>query len=104
LALIDSRVDNEGLAALAQLSSLNFLRLEDTQDRGTLGDAGLKHLAAVPELQELKIRGQGFTDEALPYLKAMPKLRLVHDDGNWLSDRAIEELRQQKIFVMRTLW
>ena len=104
LALIDSRVDNEGLAALAHLSNLNFLRLEDTQDRGMLSDAGLKHLAAVPALQELKISGQGFTDEALPYLKAMPKLRLVHDHGNWLSDRAIEELRQQKIGVMRTLW
>jgi hypothetical protein len=34
----------------------------------------------------------------------MPKLRLVHDQGSWLSDRAIEELRQQKIFVMRYLW
>ena len=104
LALIDSRVDNEGLAALAHWSNLNVLRLEDTQDRGMLSDAGLKHLTAAPSLQELQIRGPGFTDEALPYLKAMPKLRLVHDHGSWLSDRAIEELRQQKIGVMRYLW
>ena len=90
-------MDNEGLAALAHLSDLsdpasgrNAAGLERwaTKDYGTWRQS--------PSLLN-EHSGQGFTDEALPYLKAMPKLRWVHDHGNWLSDRAIEELRQQRM-------
>ena len=101
LALVDVPVDNDGLAVLADLHGLRDLRLDATRQDCRMGDEGLRHLTALPQLAQLNMVGHGFTDGALTHLKAMPSLKHLYIPSSTLTDRAVEELREQGIGVMR---
>nr|MCU0982696.1 hypothetical protein [Pirellulaceae bacterium] len=59
---------------------------------------------ALPQLTQLNIVGHGFTDGALTHLKAMRSLTHLHIPSSMLTDRAVDELREQGIGVMRFRW
>jgi hypothetical protein len=104
LALVDVPVDNDGLSVLADLHGLRDLQLGATRQDCRMGDEGLRHLTALPQLTQLNIVGHGFTDGALTHLKAMRSLTHLHIPSSMLTDRAVDELREQGIGVMRFRW
>ncbi len=74
--------DNAGLADVAKLTSLTFLQLplyDHPNDKPTpldrLNEAGLKHLAALTNLEELHVFGNGINDAGLAHLKTLTKLK-----------------------------
>ena len=55
--------------------------------------AGLEHLSALHELEELMLVSCGFSDAGVKYLKALPKLRKLHLGKCDLSQEGENELK-----------
>ena len=58
------KLTDKGLASIARFKSVQVLSLINTQ----VTDAGLKHLADLPELKHLALYGAKLTDKAAPQL------------------------------------
>lgn len=74
LDLAGTRVTDAGLKQVAAMPNLARLHLERT----AITDAGLAQLGAMPELQYLDLYGTAVTDAGLAPLQAMPKLRRLY--------------------------
>ncbi len=70
--LRSGRITDELLARLAQLDFVTSVHLEGSR---FVSDAGLHHLARMPQLQRLNLTGCGFTDAGLTVLRQLPALR-----------------------------
>ena len=102
-SLAFSQEHSFGSAGLAALK--NFLALEYI-DCGTRPiDAGLKHLAQLPNLQRLRLRMGGIRGPGLAYLADIPRLeRLTLWGTTGLTDRHIRYLEGLTRLKSLTLW
>ena len=55
-------------------------------------DAGLAHLAALPQLRELWLDGNQITDAGLAHLAALPQLQKLFLDGTQITDAGLAHL------------
>jgi hypothetical protein len=67
------QVTDAVLARIAGLEHVTTLKLDGSKQ---LTDAGLRHLARMPQLRELDIGGTAITDAGLATLSALPELRI----------------------------
>lgn len=89
-----------GLAALKNFTALEYL---DCYTRPI--DAGLKHLAQLPNLQRLRLRMGGIRGPGLAYLAEMPRLeKLTLWGTTGLTDRHIRYLEGLTRLKSLTLW
>lgn len=68
-----TKITNEGLKIIGQLSNLTQLNLERTN----IGDEGLSHLSTLSQLGQLNVVGNKITDSGIKHLSALPKLEKV---------------------------
>jgi hypothetical protein len=90
---IDVRSDAvtvEELAQLQELSTLTWLRLEQTP----VTDEGVATLLGLRELEILNLPQAQFTDAALAQLKQLPKLELLQFGSPNVTDAGIAHIRQ----------
>ena len=79
------------LAQVAQIESVTTLALAGSRQ---LTDAGLRHLAHMPQLETLELTGVKLTDEGLEVLRHLPNLRRF--ELTWhrgISDKGASHLR-----------
>jgi hypothetical protein len=77
------------LARIADLEHVTTLRLDGSKQ---LTDAGLRHLARMPQLRELDVGGTGITDAGLAVLAALPELRVFAAWGTRTTDAGAAHL------------
>jgi hypothetical protein len=79
----NNQMDDEAMARLAELPHLTVLKLHGS-DR--LTDRGLRHLAALADLEDVELGGwkSPMTDAGFAALRGLPRLRRV---GSWWSRR-----------------
>lgn len=85
----NSRVTNDDLKVLQRLKKLTRVTLTDT----AIGDAGLLHLGAVENLQDLQIGGTQVTDDGLAHLQSLD-LRTLYLSDTAISDAGLLQLRE----------
>jgi hypothetical protein len=88
LNLCDTRIDDHGLAAIAQCRALRRLQLNGTP----ITDAGLVHLRGLSMLEELHLTGTRTTDAGLIHLKSLAHLRRLECNGTSISLAGIVRL------------
>lgn len=81
LTLHDSRVNDQGMAAIADCRSLIRLELNGSP----ITDAGLVHLSQLTVLEELSLTGTRTTDAGLLHLKPLARLRRLEFNGTAIS-------------------
>ncbi len=84
-------VTNEGLAVLARLSLLEELDLGGKY----ISDAGLVHLAKLPSLRYLMLYGENFSDAGLAHLKNIPSLQILNLAHLPITDEGLQHLSGQ---------
>ncbi len=98
LELHETRIDDHGLAALADCRSLRRLLLNGLP----ITDAGLVHLSGLTELEDLGLTGTRVTDAGLPQLRALRKLRRIAINGTGVSLTGVVSLfvqHQQRTLI-----
>ena len=98
LGLHETRVDDQGLAALADCRSLCRLLLNGL----AITDAGLVHLSGLTELKELGLTGTRVTDAGLPQLRSLRQLRRIAINGTGVSLAGVVSLfvqHQQRTLI-----
>lgn len=86
----EGQMTDELLARLSQCEHLTSLQLEGSQ---AVTDAGLRHLARLPQLQHLNLTNCNITDNGLAVLRELPALRtfqLFHHRG--VTDAGLSHL------------
>jgi hypothetical protein len=58
-----------------------------------VSDAGLTHIAALPNLKELDLRGTNVTDEGLARLARLKNLNRVWLSGTRVTDAGVADLK-----------
>ncbi len=81
LVLHDARIDDDGLAAIADCRALRCLQLNGTP----VTDNGLVHLGKLAALEELNLTGTRTTDAGLAHLKPLARLRRLAFNGTSIS-------------------
>lgn len=92
LNLEQTRVTDQGLAALAGLSNLELLRLQGAG----VTDAGLPVLARLPKLKAVHLIDPGMSDAGLATFQSMPQLQSLYLDGSKVSDAALSALMKAR--------
>lgn len=98
LGLHETRIDDHGLAALADCRSLRRLLLNGLP----ITDAGLMHLSGLTELEELGLTGTRVTDAGLPQLRSLRQLRRIAINGTGVSLAGVVSLfvqHQQRTLI-----
>jgi hypothetical protein len=98
LGLHETRIDDHGLAALADCRALRRLLLNGLP----ITDAGLVHLSGLTELEELGLTGTRVTDAGLPQLRSLRRLRRIAINGTSVSLTGVVSLfvgRQQRTLI-----
>lgn len=85
-----TKIGDEGVAKLKNLTSLQTLNLFRTQ----LGDKGLKRLKKLTNLETLLIGGTKVTDAGLVYLSPFRKLKKLSLFQTQVSDDGIAQLKR----------
>jgi hypothetical protein len=85
---IRGRVDDESLAAVAQLHTLTILNVP----RGEFTAAGLAQLAALPDLELLRFGSPHIGDDDMPTLGKFPSLKRLHLIDVPITDAGLAEL------------
>ena len=79
----------EGLmtdAALADVARVETLTVLDLSGSRELTDDGVRHLARLPALRHLDLRGTAITDAGLEVLRQLPRLRTISLAGTRVTD------------------
>ena len=87
LDLSKTAVKDSDLVEFAKLQLQTF-KLKDT----SITDEGVKHLAAVPTLQELHLAGTGVSIRSVDHLSSVPHLEQVEWPGHLLTDDNVPQL------------
>jgi len=86
-----SPLGDSDLESVADLSSLRVLLIDHPNSR--FSAIGLKRLAGLPSLEQLRIRGAGIDDAALAQLAEIKTLRVLNLPQGAFSDEALAHLR-----------
>ena len=97
VALVDTGINNTGLAALKPLQKLE--RIELFRTRGN--DEGVAALAELKNLSVAKLDYMTLDDKAVPFLQSLPKLRELSLDATSITDQGLQGL--QSINGLRAL-
>lgn len=81
-------VTDAGIAALAGLENLRYLNLTNTRVTGT----GFKDRADMVSLEQLRLKECPVTDESLAAIPRFPKLTLLHLGGTQVTDTGLMSL------------
>jgi len=112
LWLGDTKVTNEGLSTLGEISSLKelslcltsitdeglanleYLQLEEFNiGKTTITDAGIIHIQKIKTLRILNLSHTKVTDSILPHLEGMPNLKWVGLGNTQVTQKAVNEAR-----------
>jgi len=85
------RILDADISGLAETSALRTLIIDDPESRITA--AGLKHLAGLPNLEHLRIRGSGVDDAALTEIAKIKSLRILNLPRGEFSDAGLAQLK-----------
>ena len=80
------------LAELANLPSLRELLVDHADSRMT--NTGMKHLAKLPNLEHLRLRGPGIDDEALAEIAKIKSLQILNVPRGDFTDAGLERLKE----------
>jgi hypothetical protein len=83
---------DDDLQELASLPTLKELLLDSNHSRFT--SAGIRRLAALRDLEHLRIRGAGIDDEALKQLARLEGLQILNLPQATFGDAALAELKR----------
>jgi uncharacterized membrane protein len=86
-----TKITNEGLKTVAQLTSLRQLHLEYT----TIDDTGMKALSSLEQLRLLNLVGTNLHDEGLSNLAALKNLKKLFIYKTAVTPAAIEQFSQK---------
>jgi internalin A len=87
---ISGDITDRGLARVARLTSLDQLRLNDTQ----ITDTGLCHFRALPNLKSLALEHTRVTDASIPELKRLVGLSRLSLHRTEITTEGIGELKK----------
>ena len=90
LDLSNTRVTDDRLAYLKDLTGLERI---DLPNNPQLTGAFLQHVASLPGLKSLLLRGSGITDSGLDHLKGAKNLEFLMLDGTKVTDAGLTHLR-----------
>ena len=105
--LTERNIDDDGLAILGRLTTLQNLDLRDCP----ISNQGLAHLAGLKKLRGLKLSGKkGLTavdDGGLAHLAELKNLKAFGCDYLWVSEEGLEHLkncqRLEELYLAATL-
>jgi hypothetical protein len=80
------QMTDDVLARIADLDHVTVLELGGSK---RLTDAGLRHLARMPQLRHLDVSGTAITDVGLDVLRALPELRRFSAAGTRVTDAGV---------------
>ena len=83
------QMTDAALERLSHLDDITSLRLGGSK---ALTDAGIRHLARMPQLRHLDLSGTAITDAGMQVLCALPSLELVNLSGTQITDAGAAEL------------
>jgi len=92
LSLENTRVGDDGMAAIEGLPKLEWLNLFQTE----ITDESAPSLATLPNLQHLPIGGTGITNAGLPKLYTLSKLQYLGLRGTAITDKGLTGIQQLK--------
>jgi hypothetical protein len=85
---------DEGLAALARLQHLRTLRFDLGYGSTNFSDAGVASVAGLHRLEELGLRGEEISDQALEQLAAMPALKELYVASKSITPEGMSRFQQ----------
>ncbi len=91
LNLTESQATDAGMAFVGQMTGLEVLTLNER-----IGDAGIAHLIALPNLQGLSLRATKVSDAGIATLIGLPKLRRLDLVETHVTAVGVEHLRGMK--------
>ena len=91
LNLTESQATDAGMAFVGQMTGLEVLTLNER-----IGDAGIAHLIALPNLQGLSLRTTKVSDAGIATLIGLPKLRRLDLVETHVTAVGVEHLRGMK--------
>ena len=100
LSLADTRVTDEGLAYVAQLTDLRELHLDNT----AITDAGLRHITSLRELRILDLKGTRITDAGLVHLAPLANLQGLYLTRTAVSDTGLAHVAKLRNLRTLILW
>jgi uncharacterized membrane protein len=83
-----TKITNEGLQVIAQLSTLRQIHLDHT----LISDEGIKHLMPLTELNYLNLVSTKITDRGLSYLSSMTKLKNLYVYQTDVTAKGLQDL------------
>lgn len=89
LSLIHTRISDQGLEYLKGHEHLTLLRIGRCE---MVTDAGLAHVAEIPELQELGLSSTPITDDGLRNISHLKSLRRLDLSGTLVTDEGLRHL------------
>ena len=84
-----NQVSDAGLAALAGHPKLKSLWIGGLEGLHPIGDAGVAHLATLPQLEELDLQHTRVTIDGLRPLQKLPKLKSLLLSGSTADNHAL---------------
>ena len=84
------RITGDGLRKLAGLTKLQELRL----DGAKIADAGLENLRGLTQLKRLYLANTNITDAGLEHLRGLSQLTNLDLDGTHVTDQGVKKLQQ----------
>jgi hypothetical protein len=94
------KIRDQTLQAIVGLGGLRHLVL----DGCPITDAGLVHVAEVPELESLSLSETRITDQGLAVLTGLPQLRFLRLDRVGVTDRGLEWVGKIRSLRTVSLW
>jgi hypothetical protein len=89
LVLQHTRITEAGLAHLEGLTGLRKLYIS-----GDISDLGLAHVAMLTSLDQLRLNNTQITDAGLRHLRALPNLKCLALEHTQVTDASIPELKR----------
>ena len=94
LDLVGTKVTDDGLSRLQSLTRLERLSIGSQTGQSVITDAGLAHLASVPNLRHLVVVGTKTTDAGLERLKGLSKLQSLGLHRTQATDAGVASLKK----------
>jgi len=88
LCMSGNKLTDAGLAVLADHPKLKSLRIGGFVEMSPLSDAGVVHLAQIPQIEDLSLQYTQVTPEGLKPLQKLPHLKMLSLHGSKADDSA----------------